>query len=163
MSSVPGNQSVDVIDDAKRKELVDYYKWIVNLAVFVLTISASISGLVGDRLSVSLILIVGWSMLGACIFFNWLIVKNLTWYPGLKSPRLGIYGALQNWTFLLGIVLVIVGYANNFGHWIALGGVAIGIVIVVVLWVVARKLTNRVSQEAVRTVVEGHQGLEDAV
>ena len=162
MTSDPTNENVNAIDDSKRKELVDYYKWIVNLAVFVLTISASISGLVDDRKSVSLVLVTGWSMLGASIFFNWLIVKNLIWYPALKSPRLGIYGSLQNWTFLIGVALVIVGYANNFGHWTSLGGIGIGLVLVVVLWIVARMLTIHTSQESLQTVIEGRRRQEEA-
>ena len=117
--------------DETRKELIQYYKWIVSLATFVLTFSIGALGLRGAA-HVSVLLIMGWSALVISIFFNLLLVKRLItlaivtsvpeeereWPHELYLATLGnikAYGFLQNGAFYIGIVLVVVGLALEIG------------------------------------------------
>lgn len=118
------------LTDENRKELIEYYKWIVNLAIFVLTVSLALSGLFPGGLHHSWLLISGWVFLGFCIFFNWLIIKRLVAIPIVFSSKeqnrnwlhavfigsmanLQKYALVQNWCFLLGTLAIALGYALN--------------------------------------------------
>ena len=113
-----------------RHELTEYYKWIVSLAVLILTMSLSLAGLFGSRLHVRWPLILGWVLLGICVLFNWLIIKRLVSIPIVASVpenqqgfqhklfmttmgNLKKYGLIQNWAFLLGVLSLGVGFALN--------------------------------------------------
>jgi hypothetical protein len=113
-----------------RKELIDYYKWIVNLSIFVLTISLTVSGVFRPHLRYGWLLVIGWMLLGICIFLNWLIVKRLTTAPivfatdkdqrthlhqaFINSMRnVQLYGLWQNWAFLLGVFAIVIGFSLN--------------------------------------------------
>ncbi len=107
-----------------RKELIEYYKWVVNLATFVLSLSLSLAAFFPNRLHHTALLIAGWLCLGVCTFLNWLLIKGLVTLPLLTStqeeqrgllhllylrslhrnhPR---YGRWQNWLFLLGCLAI---------------------------------------------------------
>lgn len=112
-----------------RRELTDYYKWVVNLATFVLTLSLSLTALLGRPLCGRGWLVAGWLLLAICIFFNWMLIKTMlslaaaaTTPPDARTElyrvmfagigvRLRIYGNIQNAAFLLGMGLVAVGFA----------------------------------------------------
>ena len=64
-----------------RKELIDYYEWIVSLAVFILTISLSLVALFPEGVTHRWLLVVGWVPLGLCVFLNWMLVKRLVTIP----------------------------------------------------------------------------------
>lgn len=118
------------LTDDTRKELIDYYKWIVSLAIFVLTVSLTLAGLFPKGLRYPWLLIVGWVLLGLCIFFNWLIIKRLVTIPIVFATReedrgvlhdifirsmrnLQQYALWQNWFFLLGTFAIGVGFVLN--------------------------------------------------
>ena len=118
------------LTDENRKELIEYYKWIVNLAIFVLTVSLALAGFFPGGLHHSWLLILGWGFLAFCIFFNWLIIKRLVtipivfsadekdrnWLHGIfiaSMANLQKYALLQNWCFLLGTLAIGLGYALN--------------------------------------------------
>jgi hypothetical protein len=120
----------EAIQDDQRKELIDYYKWVINLATFVLTVSLTLTALFSDGLRTTRLLIVGWILLGLCILFDWVLVKRLTTLPivlsvpdnqrtwlhrsFLKSlPNLRIYGLVQNLLFLIGVLVIGIGFALN--------------------------------------------------
>lgn len=116
-----------------RKQLVEYYKWIVTLATFVLTVSLSFVAILGQTtLTHRVLLMTGWLFLALCIFLNWLIVKRLVAIPifaavaaedegkrhrVFKSAirRIRVYGTVQNGGFLLGVLCVGVALALNVG------------------------------------------------
>jgi hypothetical protein len=62
--------------DTIRHDLIEYYKWVVNLAVFVLTSSVSLVAIFDPDLKHKWLLILAWVFLGLCIALNWLIVKR---------------------------------------------------------------------------------------
>jgi len=112
-----------------RKELISYYKWIVSLAVFILTITMSFialkaNGLINNKWAI----ITSWILLGVCILFNWLLIKRLITIPiielsGEKTKiqkifiesmnNLKIYGLSQNICFLGGIVFLLIFFFSN--------------------------------------------------
>lgn len=113
-----------------RRELADYYKWIVGLATFVLTTSGSLVALFGENLEFKWVFAVGWSLLVLCVFLNWLIVKRLVTIPVVRAQPeenktalhrvfegtgclLKAYGLFQNWSFLFGTAAVLVALALN--------------------------------------------------
>lgn len=117
-------------NDEVRKSLVDYYKWIVSLAVLIMTVSLSLIGLIGQGFRYRIFLLVGWGLLVVCIFFDWLIIKRLVtlpivmqapekergWLHNLFVSTLGqmrIFGLIQNLAFLFGAGLVACGLALN--------------------------------------------------
>jgi cytosine/adenosine deaminase-related metal-dependent hydrolase len=119
------------VTDETRKELIQYYKWIVSLATFVLTFSLGALGLRGTA-HVSVLLVIGWSALVISIFFNLVLVKRLItlaivasvpeeereWPHELYLATLGnmkAYGLLQNGAFYVGVVLVVLGLALAIG------------------------------------------------
>ena len=116
--------------DDTRKELIDYYKWIVSLATFVLTFSLAALGFRGDS-AVSVLLIIGWAALAVSIFFNLLLVKRLIALPMVAATpeekrewshefyrdtlgNMKLYGLLQSGAFYLGLVLVPLALALEF-------------------------------------------------
>ena len=121
------------LNDDVRKQLVDYYKWIVSLATFVLTVSVSLVSLLGKAtLQYRGLLIVGWVLLALCVFLNWMLVKRLvsmtvvaavpTEAEGARHSlfkatlrNMQVYGVVQNAAFLLGILFVGVALVLNIG------------------------------------------------
>ena len=118
------------LTESVRKDLIDYYKWIVNLATFVLTISVSLVGLLAHHICYKRLLVAGWVLLGLCIFLNWVLVKRLVTMPIVSSlpfesaglhyrifkasyRNLKSYGLIQNWAFLVGVFLVSVALILN--------------------------------------------------
>lgn len=117
-----------VIPSELRRELIEYYKWIVSLATFVLTVSLSLTAAVQPVAASRWCLLAGWFLLGACIFSNWLIIKSMLSIAvtGVSAPeswskahflmldgaltRQKVYGNVQNATFLLGVVCLLVGH-----------------------------------------------------
>ena len=122
-----------------RKELISYYKWLVNLSAFIITVVVSLVS-VSENLYFSDMLKWGILMLGLSIFFNWLIIKKLVIVPivgktpleDIKSIHLifikniflaKIYGLIQNWAFIIGLVLIVISFisgANSIGMGISL-------------------------------------------
>jgi hypothetical protein len=117
-------------NDEVRKSLVDYYKWIVSLAVLITTVSLSLIGLIGQGFRYKVPLLIGWGLLAVCIFFDWLLIKRLVtlpivmqtveakrdWLHNLFVSTLGqmkTFGLIQNLAFLLGAALVACGLALN--------------------------------------------------
>jgi hypothetical protein len=121
-----------------RKTLIDYYKWIVSLAVLIMTISLSLIALIGQDLRYKLLVLVGWSLLVVCIFFDWLFIKRLVTLPIVMQAteverdqqhklfvsalgHMKIFGLIQNLAFLFGAGIVACGLALN---WLPMSGVA---------------------------------------
>ena len=119
------------LNDDVRRELMEYYKWIVSLALFVLTVSLTLAGLFPKGLHYSSLLTLGWGLLGSCVFLNWLIIKRLIIIPIVSITQekdrgpihtifirsmqnLQLYALLQNWFFLLGTFAIGVGFILNF-------------------------------------------------
>ena len=117
-------------DNATRVALVDYYKWIVNIAVFVFTISVSFVGLHSGDLQYRWLFRTGWILLSLCIFFNLLLIKRFVTLPVvLATPgvdrgvlhriflatlrNMQVYGTLQNACLLLGTLGVSLGFVLN--------------------------------------------------
>ena len=119
------------LTEESRKELVEYYKWVVTLATFVLTVSLSVMALFAGSVRFRWLLVLGWVLLGLCVFVNWLLVKALVSLPVVLSvteqhqtklhelflrslsTRLSLYGTIQNALFLLGTSAVGLGLALN--------------------------------------------------
>jgi len=112
-----------LLEPSMRKELIDYYKWQVNLSVFVLTFSVTLLSLLKSAPKHPYMLVVGWVALAICIFFNWLLVKRIVSIPlAFSTPAefrtilhtiffnslslIKLYGNVQNWAFLLGTAMV---------------------------------------------------------
>ena len=118
------------MDDSTRLELVDYYKWIVSLAIFILTISVALVRFLSTPLCYQWLVVVGWLLLGLCIFFNLMLVKRLVtigaisrmsekdrgplqhFYTATMSNT-SVYATIQNAAFMLGIGCVAVGLLIN--------------------------------------------------
>lgn len=114
-----------------KKELISYYKWIVSLSIFIITITISLISASGN-LYFSKIFKCGLFLLGISIFFNWLIIKNLVIIFGIEEApairplkhiskfflkKITKYGLFQNWMFLIGISLIFVSFLlglNNY-------------------------------------------------
>ncbi len=111
-----------------RKELIDYYKWVVSLAIFVLTVSLSLSSLVEGETQHKPWLLAGWFLLAICILANWLLIKTLLaaavaervpaneWTALHRllaagvTTRQKIYANVQNSAFLIGVLCVGLGF-----------------------------------------------------
>jgi hypothetical protein len=106
-----------------RSQLTEYYKWIVSLATFVLTVSISMVSLFGRGVQHKWLLVVGWILLGLCVFLDWLLVKRLVSIPIVAAVapedegrrhqvfkatlgNMQVYGFLQNLAFLIGVLCV---------------------------------------------------------
>lgn len=112
-----------------RKELISYYKWIVTLAIFILTITISFIALkANDSINNKWAIIASWILLGICIFCNWLLIKRLVTISIIEVSKekteiqkifiesinnLKIYGLLQNICFLGGIVFLLIFFFGN--------------------------------------------------
>lgn len=122
-----------------RKDLIDYYKWNVSLATFVLTVSLSFLAFssTSNPIVAKAWLYIGWSLLGICILSNWMTVKSLlnlnlmdvtlsssepldeqsksliaTIANGIYT-RSKFYAFIQNTSFLAGITCTIIGLFFN--------------------------------------------------
>ena len=62
--------------DELRRELIDYYKWVASLAVFILSTSLALANFLGSPPH-KYVLAVGWALLAFSILVNWLLVKSL--------------------------------------------------------------------------------------
>jgi hypothetical protein len=121
-----------LLRDTLRKDHIEYRKWIVSLATFVLTVSLGLVGLVAKTqpLQYKWVLIAGWLLMGTCIFLNWLIIKRLIGIlllaalsseePSLENVLsaltkidLQLYAFIQNQAFLLGVFAVGLGLVLN--------------------------------------------------
>ena len=113
------------MDDGIRKELIEYYKWIASLAIFVLTVTLSVATL-GTDFYLERSYRVGAVLLCLCVVCNWLVVKTLVAKPiaegalrrgtggvlhrillGGVNNRIKIYANLQHLAFLAGLAFVI--------------------------------------------------------
>ena len=117
-------------DKDTRAILVDYYKWVVGIAIFVFTISVSFVGLHGGDLQHRWLFRLGWILLGLCIFFNLLLIKRFVALPiVLATPQvewgvlhriflatlrnMNVYGTVQNACLILGTLAVSLGFVLN--------------------------------------------------
>lgn len=107
--------------------LISYYKWAVNLSVVL--IGATISFVsTSDNLRFSNVLVWGIFFLLLSVFFNWLIIKRLVSEIAIESEQvksplvsffhsnrwlLGAYGLLQNWSFLIGFILIVLSFLTG--------------------------------------------------
>lgn len=116
-----------VIPGDLRRELIEYYKWIVSLATFVLTVSLTLTSAFHPS-AMRWWLLAGWVLLGICIFSNWLLIKSMLALAvtGASAPeswtkahfmmlngvltRQKVYGNAQNATFLLGVACLAIGH-----------------------------------------------------
>lgn len=120
---------IDLTDEV-RKELIDYYKWVVNLATFILTVSISLVGLFARGVEHKCFLVFGWALLALCVFLNWLLIKRLVTMPIVAAVpqqaeglihrifkktigNMKVYGFIQNWAFLLGTLMVGIAMVLN--------------------------------------------------
>ena len=55
-------------DRSYLQELAGYYKWVVSLALFVLTVSLSLAGIFRDGLKFQWLFIAGWLLLAYALF-----------------------------------------------------------------------------------------------
>lgn len=116
--------------DGVRRDQMDYRKWIVSLATFVLTVSLGLIGLISGPLAHQWLLVLGWSHLGLCIFLNWLLIKRLVGIslvaaraeqdPALTDlldvlcrKNVQWYALIQNLAFLIGVSGVGLGFVFN--------------------------------------------------
>lgn len=120
-----------IVEDGLRKELIDYYKWVVTLAVFVLSTSLALASFLGDSPH-PILLSVGWVMLAFCILVNWLLVKSLISAGTIAATpidewtkkhflfaeswlqRLKLFGFVQQVTFVIGSLLVTLAFVLEF-------------------------------------------------
>ena len=113
------------LDDETRKELIEYYKWVVNLSSLILTVTISIVSL--DKKDANGQIILGWCFCLLSIFFNWTIIKKLVTVPIFEKIRLedmgpwhrlwlaglshlSLYGTIQNTSLLVGFAFLIYGF-----------------------------------------------------
>lgn len=130
MSAELGQNPDALLRDTVRKDQIEYRKWIVTLATFVLTISLGLIGQLPKPIHYKWLLGVGWLLLGACIFLNWLLIKRLVGISLVaaasnEEPRfelmlheiikinIQIYAFVQNVAFLVGVLAVGLGFALN--------------------------------------------------
>lgn len=111
-----------------RKELIDYCKWVVSIAVFVLTVSLSLSSVIPGGVQHKSWLIAGWFLLGLCVLANWLLIKTLLaiaaaetvpvaqWTTAHRllaagvTTRQKVHANVQNAAFLLGVLCIGLGF-----------------------------------------------------
>jgi len=112
------------MQEETKQNLIAYYKWVINLSIFIMTASISLISII-DGLKFSNMLKWGFFLLLISTFMNWLIVKKLIIYSLIESeniknrmtrfflktlPNLKIYGFIQNLSFLLGLFLIILSF-----------------------------------------------------
>jgi hypothetical protein len=117
------------LDDNTRTELVDYYKWIVSLAVFVLTISVALVRFLSTPLRHTWLVVIGWLLLGLCIFFNLLLVKRLVTIGAISRMPEEERGPLQH--FYIATMNNAPTYANiqNAAFSLGVGCIAVGLLL----------------------------------
>lgn len=110
------------MNDEMRKELISYYKWVVSLAIFVITVAVSLISAI-ESVHVTHVNKTGLILLTISIFLNWVLIKRLVTTPiveGTPSENKGLihsifeqgggnikwYALAQNLTFVVGILLV---------------------------------------------------------
>jgi len=121
------DSSILIENDILRESLINYYKWIVSLAIFVLTISVALFEVLYQDFEPSLLIVTGWVLLSICIFFNWLLIKRLVTIPIVykafeqdeasfihnlfvnSMSNMKTYSSIQNGAFLVGILFVFLG------------------------------------------------------
>jgi MFS family permease len=130
MTAELGQNPDALLRDAVRKEQIEYRKWIVTLATFVLTVSLGLIGHLAKPFHYKGLLVVGWILLGFCIFFNWLLIKRFVeislavpashdepglgnLLPTLASLNIQFYARAQNLAFLGGVLAVGLGFVLN--------------------------------------------------
>lgn len=126
------------IDPEQRKELSDFYKWIVNLAVFVITASVGLATAFSNDLRWVWALTIGWLLLALCIYLNMILVRKLVQLPilekalenatpdeaqnlpymskvhlGSYSNNIRVFSRLQSLAFAIGALIVIATFALN--------------------------------------------------
>lgn len=75
------------MQEQTKQNLITHYKWIINLSVFIITISISLISAI-DGLKFSNMLKWGLSLLLISIFMNWLIIKKLVIYSLVESENI---------------------------------------------------------------------------
>ena len=118
-----------LLDNETRSGLIEYYKWIVNLAIFVLTISVSLVGLFGVNLKCRALLLVGWIALGICIFLNWLLIKRIVTIPIVLVDEQGNYGILNNLFLSTLRQMKIYGLLQNLAFLLGVGSACIALIL----------------------------------
>ena len=124
----PVVDSPSLIDNALRKELIDYYKWVASLAVFILSTSLALANFLGAPPH-KLLLASGWVLLATSIAGNWLLVKSLISAGTISATpldewtakhlafadgwvtRVKVFGFMQQASFMLGSAFVAVAFA----------------------------------------------------
>ncbi len=114
-----------MIKESTRKELIEYYKWVVAVTGFFLTFSVSLVK-IGTKAR-NVYMTIGWCFLFISVFFNWLIIKRLIILPLVKNfpedektwkhriyektfGNLSLYGSIQSNAILIGAILLLVGF-----------------------------------------------------
>ena len=107
-----------------RQTLISYYKWVVSVSLIIMGFSVSVVSAI-EGLKFSTMLNWGIVLLLISVFFNWLTIKKLVTYSVIESeeirtglsrfflatlPNLKVYGLLQNWSFVVGLILVILSF-----------------------------------------------------
>ncbi len=117
-------------DRETRSELAAYYKWIVSLAILILTVTVALVGFFPEGVEYEALLIAGWILLAICIFLNWFIIKKLVtvavvlcvpeeeqgplhWSLVGSLRWLSFFGTVQTAAFLLGILCIALGFILN--------------------------------------------------
>lgn len=108
------------MDDDFRKQLIDYYKWVVSIAVFVLTTSIALTSFIGPPVHHLWLLAIGWTLLAVAVGMDWLLVKSLVSYGAVMATpvekwtakhrlfiegwdrRARVFGFVQQWALMLG-------------------------------------------------------------
>lgn len=110
-----------------KQTLISYYKWVVSLSIFIIGFSVSIVSAI-DKLRFSIMLKWGVALLLVSIFVNWLAIKKLVTYSVIETEQvegglarffvktlstLKVYGLLQNWLFIVGLILIILSFMSG--------------------------------------------------
>lgn len=95
--------------------LIDYYKWIAGGATFVLTTSLTFGPARADG-DVPFVLLLGWTFLGACLFFNFHVIKSLVVVHVFRSPYLESAATVQHLCFLTGVLFTCLGLIMHLGY-----------------------------------------------
>lgn len=113
-----------MIKEETKQTLISYYKWVVSISLFVIGFSVSIVSAIDD-LKFSTMLNWGIVLLLVSIFLNWLTIKKLVTHSVIETEQidsnlakffmktlstLKVYGLLQNWLFVIGLILIILSF-----------------------------------------------------
>ena|ERR1700679_787866 len=114
-----------MIEESARKELIEYYKWVVSVIGLILAFSVSVVK-IGTK-PPNFLMIAGWVLYFVSVFFNWLLIKRLITLPIVEnlSPErrewkhrlfeltvgnMSVYATVQNTAILFGSVLLLIGF-----------------------------------------------------